>query len=202
MKMLTAQEEKQRTKDAAWYARTTLRRRLEQQPVQVEDRNERWRREAEERAMREAEQRDREDDDRAAELTEQRRHEVNVARSWGKAAAEANAVIDADTLLAISNTLNALVRRQEIVEQKVDALQGEVNGASRQLNALSGKAKSGSERSGRQLSVVERKLQDQHDFARDLKTDLRLLKAKVNALENKPQQQETTTHVIREVIHE
>jgi chromosome segregation ATPase len=184
--MIDVWQERRDARNASWYARTNLRRRLEQEPVQVEDKNERWRREAEEQAAREAEHHERQEADRAAELTEQRRHEVNVARSWGRAAAQANAVIDLDTLTAISDTLNSLVRRLEIVEQKAEALRGEVNGAARQLNALSAKTRTGSERSGRQVAVLERKLEDQKDLTTDLRSEVRVLRAKLSAMSKQP----------------
>jgi hypothetical protein len=184
--MVNVWQERRDARNAAWYARTGLRRRMEQEPIQVEDRNERWRREAEERTAREAEHHEHQEADRAAEITEARRHELAVARSWGRAAAEANAVIDADTLLAISNTLNALLRRLEIVEQKVDALQDGANGMGRRLDSLSAKTKTGSERSGRQVAVLERKFEDQKDLTTDLRSEVRVLRAKVSAMGKQP----------------
>jgi hypothetical protein len=145
---------------------------------------------------RRAEARQREEADRAAEVAEQRRHEVNVARSWGRAAAQANSVIDADTLTAISDALTSLVRRLEIVERKVDALQDGANGMGRRLDALSAKAKSGGERSGRQVAVLERKLEDQRDLTADLRSEVRVLRAKLGAVEKKPQQDVRELHVV------
>jgi hypothetical protein len=197
--MVNVWQERRDARNAAWYAKTGLRRRLEQQPIQVEDRNARQRREAEERSEREAEAAHEAEADRAAELTEARRHELAVARSWGKAAAEANAVIDADTLVAISNALNSLVARVEALEEKVESLSGAAADTGRRVDAISAKTKTGDEKKGRQLSIMERKLQDQHDFSRELKTDLRLLKAKLNALSNKPQ--ELPVQVIKETVY-
>jgi hypothetical protein len=54
---------------------------------------------------------------RATDLAEARKHELNVARSWARATVEANNVIDAATLTAISETLNALIVRIEALEK-------------------------------------------------------------------------------------
>jgi chromosome segregation ATPase len=197
--MIDVWQERRSARNAAWYAKTGLRRRLEQQPIQVEDRNARQRREAEERAMREAEAAHEAEADRAAELTEARRHELSVARSWGRAAAEANSVVDADVLTAISNALTGLLNRVEALEQKVEALNGTTSAAAGRIDALSGKMKSGSDRSGRQIAVCERKLEDQKDFTADLRTEVRVLRAQVNAL-SKQSQEPRETHVIHHGI--
>jgi hypothetical protein len=200
MKIMSIQDRRQQAKNEAWYARAGLRRRLEEHPtVQVEDRSARWHQRAEETA----EARDAEKNRRRHVVERQRReerqHEIALARATGKAAAEANAVIDADTLLAISNTLNALVRRLEAVEQKAEALRGEVSGASRQLNSLSAKTKSADERKGRQVAVLERKVDDHKDLVNDLRTEVRILKAQVRM---KPQQQEPREiQVIKETVY-
>ena len=194
MTIMSVREQRQRAKNAAWYAKTGLRRRLEDPTIQVEGRNERWQREAEERAAREAEHHEHQEADRAAKLTEARKHEISVARSWGKAAAEANAVVDESLLEAINSVLTKLLDRVENLEANVRDLGTTAAAVSKRIDALSGRAKSGSERTGRQLAILERKLQDQHDFARDLKTDLRLLKAK---LANRPEpQDQRELHVI------
>jgi hypothetical protein len=192
-KILVAKMRESTARDAE-YARMNFRHRQVDHPLPVESKTERWRWEAEERAAREAEHHERQEAERAAELTEARRHELAVARSWGRAAAQANSVVDEDLLQAISSALTSLVARVEALEEKVESLGGAAADTGRRVDAISAKTKTGDEKKGRQLSTVERKLQDQHDFARDLKTDLRLLKAKVNALEKKPQQQET--HII------
>jgi hypothetical protein len=192
--MLTAREEKQRAKDAAWYARAEFRRAAEARPVKVEGRTERRQQQMEDAECSRAESRQRQEADRAAELTEQRRHELAVARSWGHAAAQANSVVDEGTLNAIASALNSLVARTEALEEKVRSLGDTTSAAARKVDALSAKTKSGDERKSRQLSIVERKLQDQHDFSRDLKAVLQLLKAKIHALESRPPHQET--HII------
>jgi len=120
MKINSIRQQREDARQAAWYARAGFRRRLveQEQTLSLESKDDRWRREAEEREQDEAVTRRREKINRAAELTEQRRHELNVARSWG-AAVEANSVMDADTLIAISDALNALVERIEALEAHV-----------------------------------------------------------------------------------
>jgi hypothetical protein len=149
--------------------------------------------------MREAEAAREAEADRAAELTEQRRHELAVARSWGKAAAEANAVVDADVLTAISTALTGLLNRVEVLEQKVEALNGTTSAAARRVDALSAKTRTGDEKKGRQVAVLERKLEDQRDVTRDLQVEIKTLKARITALSNKPQ--ELPVQVIREVCY-
>jgi chromosome segregation ATPase len=186
MKILTAREELQRARDAAWYARVEFRKRVEQQPGEVEDRSARWHQRAEETAAAREAEKDRRRHVVEQQRREERQHEVALAKATGKAAAEANTVIDTDTLLAISTALNALVQRLERVEQQVAALQGEVNGAARRLDSLSAKTRTGGERSSRQVAVLERKLEDQKDLTTDLRSEVRVLRAQVNAVEKKP----------------
>ena len=193
--MTSIQQQREDAKQKAWYARVGLRRRLENQPVEVESKDDRWRREAEEKAAREAASRHREKADHDTELAEARKHELNVARSWGRAAAEANSVVDAEMLSAISDALSGILTRLERLEKKADALQSESKTAGKRLDILSAKEKSGSERSGRQIAVLERKLEDQKDLIYDLRTEIRILKAQVN----KPQQEQLLPiHVIHD----
>jgi hypothetical protein len=96
-----------------FYARSGLRRRLENQPVEVESQDDRWIREIKERETREAVSRHREKTDHDTKLAEERKHELNVARSWGRAAAETNNIIDSETLNAIGDALSKIINRIE-----------------------------------------------------------------------------------------
>jgi hypothetical protein len=178
-----------------FYAKSGLRRRLEKnQTVEVESQDDRWRREAEEQEARDAASRRREEDKRATELAEARRHEITVARSWERAAAEANNVVDAETLNAIGDTLSKILTRIERLEKKVDALQSSSTDVEKRLNVLSARDKSGDERRGRQVAVLERKLDDQKDLIRDLTTEICILKSQTN----KPQPEPMPIHVIHD----
>jgi hypothetical protein len=91
---------------------------LEEQQVPVEDKMERWRREAKEKEAHEAAVRHRKAADRAASLADARRHELEVARA-------ANGVMDEDILATISQALNDLADRIEKIEDRLDTLDGD-----------------------------------------------------------------------------
>jgi hypothetical protein len=190
--MTSIQQQREEAKQRAWYARVGLRRRLENQTVPVESKDDRWRREAEEKEAREAASRAREKSAHDIEIAEARKHELNVARSWGRAAAEANAVVDVDVLNAISDALSGILTRLERLEKKATALQSESNDVEKRLKILSVKEKSSNDRGNRQIAILEKKLEAQTDLIRDLRTEVRILK-------NKPQQQEQLPiHIIHD----
>jgi hypothetical protein len=200
MKIMSIQDRRQQAKNEAWYARTNLRRRLEENPtVQVESKSERWLQKARQAAAAKSAGEYRDMRVKERQLQEQREHEIELAKATGRAAAQANAVVDADTLTAISDALNSLVRRLEIVEERVESLSGAAADTGRRVDAVSAKLKSADEKKGRQVATIERQAADQKDLVHDLKTEVRVLRAKVHAVENKPQQQET--QVIREVVY-
>jgi hypothetical protein len=192
--MISIQQQREEARKRAWYARAGLRRRLENQTVEAESQDDRWRREAHERAVSEAASRRREEADHDAEIAEARRHEIAVARSWGRAAAEANSVVDAETLNAIGEALSGILSRLERLEKKVDAQQSSASATGKRLDILSTKEKSSNERSGRKIAILERKLEDQKDLIRDLTTEIRILKSQVN----KPQPEPSPIHIIHD----
>jgi chromosome segregation ATPase len=177
-----------------FYARSDLRRRLENQTVPVESQDDRWIKEIRERERREAISHYQEKADAEAKIAEARRHELTVARSWGRAAAEANSIVDTEVLNAIGDTLSKILTRLEKLERTVDALQNSSTDVGKRLNVLSEKEKSFDERRGRQVATLERKLETQKDLVRDLATEIRLLKAQAN----KPQPEPSPIH---HVIH-
>jgi len=195
VEIMNIRQQREEARRKLFYARSGLRRRLENQTVPIESQDDRWRREAHEQKVLEAAYHHCEKVDHEAAIAEARRHEITVARSWGRAAAEANSVVDAETLNAIGDTLSKILTRIERLEKKADALQSESKTAGKRLDILSAKEKSGSERSGRQIAVLERKLEDQKDLIYDLRTEIRILKAQVN----KPQQEQLLPiHVIHD----
>ena len=175
-----------------FYARSGLRRRLENQTVPVESQDDRWIREIKERETREAVLRYREKSAQEDAIAEARRHEISVARSWGKAAAEAtNSVVDVETLNAIGDTLSKILNRIERLEKKADAQQSGAATTEKRLDVLSAREKSFDERRSRQVATLERKLENQNNLIYELRTEVRLLKAQMN----KPQP-EQSIHVI------
>ena len=178
--MTSIQQQREDARQKSWYARVGLRRRLENQPVEVESQDDRWRREIEEQEARNAASRRREEAHHETAIAEARKHELNVARSWGRAAAEANNVVDAEVLNAIGDALSGILTRLERLERKTSAQQSGAVNTEKRLDILSAKEKSSNERSGRKIAVLERKLEDQKDLIRDLTTEIRILKAQVN----------------------
>jgi hypothetical protein len=160
----------------------------------IESKDERWRREAKEQETRAAVSRYREKADQEAKLAEARKHELNVARSWGRAAAEANSVVDAEMLSAIGDALSGILSRLERLERKADAQQSGAANTSKRLDLMSAREKSVDERRGRQVATLEKKLEAQTDLIRDLRTEIRILKSQVN----KPQPEQLPIHVIHE----
>jgi hypothetical protein len=197
--MVNVEYERDQAKQAAWVARTGLRRRLEAHPVEVESKTERWQQQAEETAEARAAEKSRRRHVEQRQLQEERRHELNVAQSWGQATAQANVVCDADVLGAINSALSKILDRVENLEARVKELGSTAAAAGRRLDALSSKSTSRSDKVGRQVSVVERRAEEDRAAVADLRTDVKILRAKVHALESRPQQAET--HVIREVVH-
>jgi hypothetical protein len=178
--MMTIQEQREDAKRKAWYARVGLRRRLEEHPVEVESKDDRWRKEAAEQKIVEAAYRHCEKVDREDAIAEARKHELNVARSWGRAAAKANNIVDDEVLSAIGDALSGILSRLERLERKADAQQSGAANTSKRLNVMSARERSVDERRGRQVAALERKLEAQKDLIRDLTTEIRLLKAQVN----------------------
>jgi len=160
----------------------------------IESKDDRWRREAAEQKVREAAYRHCEKVDHEAAIAEARKHELNVARSWGRAAAEANNIVDAEVLNAISDALSGILTRLERLERKADAQQSGAATTVKRLDILSAKEKSSNQRSNRQIAILERKLDDDREQIRDLRTTVSILKAQVN----KPQPEPSPIHVIHE----
>jgi hypothetical protein len=160
----------------------------------IESKDDRWRREAAEQKVRESAFRHCEKVDREADIAAARKHEIAVAKSWGRAAAEANSIVDAEVLNAISDALSGILTRLERLERKADAQQSGAVNTEKRLDILSAKEKSSNERSNRQIAVLERKLEAQNDLIRDLRTEVRILKSQMN----KPQQEQLPIHVIHD----
>jgi len=121
VEIMNIRQQREEARRKLFYARSGLRRRLENQTVPIESQDDRWRREAHEQKVLEAAYHHCEKVDHEAAIAEARRHEITVARSWGRAAAEANSVVDAETLNAIGDTLSKILTRIERLEKKADA---------------------------------------------------------------------------------
>jgi hypothetical protein len=195
MKMLSAREERQRAKDAAWYARVELRRREENSTIQVESRAERWQQQAEETATARTAEKDQRQHVVERRLREERRHEVALATAAGAAAAEVNAVVDTGTLEAIGTILTRLLDRVESIEARIGKLEGSNDGRrfTARLDALAAR----DEKSGRKMSAIEKRADQEHELVHDLQVEVKILKARIHAMEKKPQPQDLReVHVI------
>jgi len=111
--MTSIRQQREDARQAAWYARVGLRRRLEERTLPVESKSDRWRREAEEQAAREADEHAERKTREQRGIDQLRQHEIRLAK------ANNNNVVDADVLAAIGDALNALVARVEALEARV-----------------------------------------------------------------------------------
>jgi len=109
--MNSIHQQREEAKQKAWYARVGLRRRLEQQPIEVEEKNAKWKRQGEEQAAREAEAHAARKAREQRGIREQRAFEIQLAK--------ANNEVDAELLNAISAALTSLVERVEALEAHV-----------------------------------------------------------------------------------
>jgi hypothetical protein len=92
----------------------------------------------------------------------------------------------AKALDSVSTRLDALSFRVEGLEARVDST---AIAASKRADVLSAKAQSRDEKNSRQVTVLEKKLEQERDLVRDVKADLRMLQARVDAIANRPEPQ-------------
>ena len=153
--------EREQARQDAWYARAGLRRRLEAHPVEVEDRSTRWQQKAEETAAAREAEKDRRRHVVEQQRREERQREVALARVTGSA--------DADVLSVIGQALNDVVDRIEKIEDRFDDVEarlGRLEGSNdgrrfaARLDALSAR----DEKSGRKMSTIERRADQEHEL--------------------------------------
>jgi hypothetical protein len=182
-----ARRERERSAQEAEVAREDLLRTMMTRPLPVEDKTEKWRRQGEEAAAAKAAAVDRRRQSERRQLREQRAHEVELARATGTA--------DADVLAAIGQALNDLVDRIEKIEDRFDDVEARIgrvensNDGKRfmaRLDALSAR----DDKSAKKIATIEGKAGQQHDLVKDLQVEVKILKARIHALEKKPEQQE------------
>jgi hypothetical protein len=189
-----ARRERERSAREAEAAREDLRHTVMMRPLPVEDKTEKWRRQGEEVAAAKAAAVDRRRQSEHRQLREQRQHEVALARVTGSA--------DADVLAAIGQALNDVVDRIEKIEDRLGAVGariGKVEGSNdgrrfaARLDALSAR----DEKSGRKMSAIEKRADQEHELVHDLAVEVKILKARIHALEKKPEPQDARElHVI------